>query len=56
MTKESEVEKTARFTRHLLQGIVIVIVIVVIVVKAGFAYNGYQSPYGTVLVTVRVDR
>jgi nitrogen fixation protein FixH len=41
--KETEVEKTARFTRHLLQGIVIVIIIVVIVVALGFAYNAYQS-------------
>jgi Tfp pilus assembly major pilin PilA len=40
---ESEVEKTARFNRHLLMGIVAVIVIVVILVIAVFAYNAYFS-------------
>ena len=35
MTKESEVEKTARFTRHLLEGIVIFFIIVIIVAAVG---------------------
>ncbi len=53
--RESEVEKTARFTRHLVQGIVIVIAIVVIVVIAGFAYNTYTSNSNITQVQIKVQ-
>jgi hypothetical protein len=41
--RESEVEKTARFTRHLLMGIVIVVIIVAVVVAVVFVYNAVSQ-------------
>ena len=43
MTKESEVEKTARFTRHFLQGIVLFFIIIVIIAGVGAFWFWHQD-------------
>ena len=42
--KESEIEKTARFTRHLLKGIVVFFIIVIIVAGVGAFWFLHQEP------------
>src|ERR1017187_2368170 len=43
-TKESEVEKTARFTRQFLKGIVVFLVIIIIVAGVGAFWFLHQEP------------
>ena len=42
MQQESEVEKTAKFTRHVIQGIIVIVIIIAVIIGSVFVVGFYE--------------